>query len=93
MQATANTFEFDMGLEDSAYAKRFGHPHPGMQGIEIEGDIDWAIQKELMKRGIEQFPVSPMDFNMGSIHAVHIQPDGAIHGVADPRRAGMAKGY
>ena len=93
LQATANTFEFDMGLEDSAYAKRFGHPHPGMQGIEIEGDIDWAIQKELMRRGIEQFPVSPMDFNMGSIHAVYIQPDGAIHGVADPRRAGMAKGY
>jgi len=93
LQATANTFEHGMGLEESAWAKRFGHPHPGMYGIEIEGDIDWEIQKELSQRGIEQFPVSPMDFNMGSIHAVHLQQDGSIHGVADPRRAGSAKGY
>jgi len=93
LQGTANIFEFGMNLEQSGYAKRFGHPHPGMYGIEIEGDIDDDIQKELVARGIKLFPVSPMDFNMGSIQAVHIQADGSIHGLADPRRAGMAKGY
>jgi gamma-glutamyltranspeptidase len=93
LQATANTFEYGMTLKESVLAKRFGHPHPGMQEIEIEGDIDWEIQKELTRRGIGQFPVSPNDINMGSIHALHFQKDGTVHGVADPRRRGQAKGY
>jgi gamma-glutamyltranspeptidase/glutathione hydrolase len=93
LQATANTFEFDLSLKESVHAKRFGHPHPGMQEIEIEGDISWEIQQALAERGIGQYPVSPNDFNMGSIQAIHVQPDGTIHGVADPRRRGQAKGY
>ncbi len=93
LQATANTFEYGMSLKDSVLAKRFGHPHPGTQEIEIEGSIDWDIRQNLVKRGIDQFPVSPNDFNMGSIHALHFQDDGSVHGVADPRRRGQAKGY
>ena len=93
LQATANTFEYGMTLKESVLAKRFGHPHPGMQEIEIEGDIDWGIQKEIARRGIGQFPVSPNDINMGSIHALYFQADGTVHGVADPRRRGQAKGY
>ncbi len=93
LQATANTFEYGMTVKESVMAKRFGHPHPGMQEIEIEGDINWQVQKALAERGINQFPVSPNDFNMGSIQALHFQADGSIHGVADPRRRGQAKGY
>ena len=93
LQATANTFEYGMDLKASVQAKRFGHPHPGTESIEIEGDIDWDIQKAIAARGIEQYPVSPNDFNMGSIHAIHIQDDGTIHGVADPRRRGQARGW
>jgi gamma-glutamyltranspeptidase / glutathione hydrolase len=91
LQATANTFEYGMSLKDSALAKRFGHPHPGMQEVEIEGDIDWDIQQALTARGIGLFPVSPHDFNAGSIQALHFRPDGAIEGVADPRRRGQVK--
>ncbi len=93
LQATANTFEYGMNLKESVTAKRFGHPHPGFEEIEIEGDIDWRIQQDLVKRGVKLFPVSANDFNMGSIHAIHMPGDAKIHGVADPRRRGQAKGF
>ena len=61
--------------------------------LRLKGISMMIYKKELVARGIKLFPVSPMDFNMGSIQAVHIQADGSIHGLVDPRRAGMAKGY
>lgn len=66
---------------------------PRFEEVEIEGDIDWNVQQALVKRGVKLFPVSPNDFNMGSFHATYLPGDDTIHGVADPRRRGQAKGY
>ncbi|MCS5573489.1 MAG: hypothetical protein NZ789_11190 [Pseudomonadales bacterium] len=82
-----------MNLKESVMAKRFGHPHPGFEEIEIEGDIDWQAQQDPVKRGVKLFPVSPNDFNMGSIHATYMPGDGTIHGGAGPRSRGQAKGF
>ena len=81
-----------MSLTDTVSAPRFGHPHPGMTAIEIEGDFSEELLTGLAARGHDLYRVSPKDVNMGSIHGVRIAEDGMIEGVADPRRRGLAKG-
>ena len=91
LQGTFNVVEHGMDLKQATLAPRFGHPHPGMESTEIEGDFEEAIYPDLESRGHKLFRVSPNDVNMGSIHGVVLSADG-IEGVADPRRRGMAKG-
>ena len=92
LQGVANAVEYDMSLTETVSAPRFGHPHPGMTAIEIEGDFDEALLSALAAKGHDLFRVSPKDVNMGSIHGVRLSGDGTIEGVADPRRRGLAKG-
>lgn len=92
LQGTANIVEYGMGLKEAVNAPRFGHPHPGMTAIEIEGDFSEQLLAELAAKGHDLFRVSPKDGNMGSIHALRMLGDGAVQGVADPRRRGQAKG-
>ena len=73
-------------------APRFGHPHPGLDAAEIEGDFGDETIGALEAQGHALFPVSPRDANMGSIQAVRRLPDGRLEGVADPRRRGRALG-
>ena len=91
LQGVANVVEHDMSLVDTVMAPRFGHPHPGMDATEIEGDFSEEILAGLEARGHKLFPVTPKDINMGSIHGLKIGA-GSVEGVADPRRRGMAKG-
>ena len=92
LQVTANVADYGMSLADAVKPPRFGHPHPGLGAIEIEGDFPDSILAEVQHRGIDVFPVSPMEMNMGSAQAVLISEDGLIEGVADPRRRGKAAG-
>ena len=92
LQGAANVVEYDMSLTDAVSAPRFGHPHPGMTAIEIEGDFREEVLTALAARGHDLYRVSPKDVNMGSIHGVRLAEDGLIEGVADPRRRGLAKG-
>lgn len=63
-------------------------------GEEIEALFPYGHFRALEKRGMAVAAVSPWDIEKGSCHAVLIDRDaGVIHGVADPRRLGMAKGY
>ena len=92
LQGAANTIEYGMSLTDAVSAPRFGHPHPGMTAIEIEGDFSEEVLTALAAKGHDLYRVSPKDMNMGSIHGVRVGQDGMIEGVADPRRRGLAKG-
>ena len=92
LQMTANVADYGMSLADAVKPPRFGHPHPGLGAIEIEGDFPDRILSEVQRRGIDLFPVSPLEMNMGSAQAVLISEDGFIEGVADPRRRGKAAG-
>lgn len=92
LQGTANVVEYGMNLKETVQAPRFGHPHPGMKAIEIEGDFDEQVLQGLAAKGHDLFRVSPKDGNMGSIHALRLLGDGAVEGVADPRRRGQVKG-
>ena len=92
LQGAANAVEYGMSLTDAVSAPRFGHPHPGMTAIEIEGDFSEEQLTALAARGHDLYRVTPKDMNMGSIHGVRLSGDGVIEGVADPRRRGLAKG-
>ncbi|MDE2795459.1 MAG: gamma-glutamyltransferase [Gemmatimonadota bacterium] len=92
LQGAANFVEYGMDGEQVVAAPRFGHPHPGIDAAEIEGDFGDEAIAALAERGHALFPVSPRDANMGSIHAVRRLPDGRLDGVADPRRRGRALG-
>ena len=92
LQGAANAVEYEMSLTDAVSAPRFGHPHPGMSAIEIEGDFSEELLTALAAKGHDLYPVSPKDINMGSIHGVRLVANGLVEGVADPRRRGLAKG-
>ena len=92
LQGAASFVEYGMDGGQVVAAPRFGHPHPGIDAAEIEGDFGDEVIAALEERGHALFPVSPRDANMGSIHAVRHLPDGGLEGVADPRRRGRARG-
>ncbi len=92
LQATANVVEYEMPLAEAARAPRFGHPHPGMNAAEIEAAFPEEFLAELERRGHVLFPVSPNDVNAGCVQGVHLAANGTLHGVADPRRRGLASG-
>ena len=92
LQGAAGFVEYGMDGGQVVAAPRFGHPHPGIDAAEIEGDFGDEAIAALEEQGHSLFPVSPRDANMGSIHAVRRLPDGGLEGVADPRRRGRARG-
>ena len=92
LQGAANAVEYGMSLAETVSAPRFGHPHPGMTAIEIEGDFSEALLTALAAKGHDLYRVTPKDINMGTIHGVRLSAEGPIEGVADPRRRGLAKG-
>ncbi len=92
LQGAAGFVEYGMDGGQVVAAPRFGHPHPGIDAAEIEGDFGDEAIAALEEQGHALFPVSPRDANMGSIHAVRRLPDGGLEGVADPRRRGLARG-
>ncbi len=91
---TVNVLEYGMDLWDSVNQPLFGAPGPTYPGEEIETSFGEDLIKQIEKRGMRVMRVAPWEIHMGSCHAVVIdQEAGQLHGVADPRRLGMAKGY
>ena len=87
-QVIGNVLYKNMGLEEAVAAGRI---HWEDNRYFFEGDIDPAV-RERAKKELDQ-PVDErrkQDLFFGGVHAVEIQDDGTIVGVADPRREGVA---
>lgn len=94
LQNTVNVIEFGMDPWESVNQPLFGAPGPEYPGEEIETYFPETHLAALEGRGMEIMPVGPWEIHMGSCQAILIDREaGRIHGVADPRRLGMAKGY
>jgi gamma-glutamyltranspeptidase/glutathione hydrolase len=89
-QVLANAILYGFDLEKSVAAGRI-HWEDGT--LWLEGDIDGETRKRVREawtgRVVER---RPRDLFFGGVHAVSIEPDGTITGVADPRRDGVAIG-
>jgi gamma-glutamyltranspeptidase/glutathione hydrolase len=89
-QVLANALLYGFDLEQSVAAGRL---HWEDETLWLEGDIDGGIRKRVRDawkgRVVER---RPRDLFFGGVHAISIDPDGTITGVADPRRDGVALG-
>jgi gamma-glutamyltranspeptidase/glutathione hydrolase len=89
-QVLANAILYGFDLEQSVAAGRL---HWEDETLWLEGDIDGEVRRRVKEawngRVVER---RPRDLFFGGVHAVSIEPDGTITGVADPRRDGVALG-
>lgn len=89
-QVLANALLHGFDLEKAVAAGRI-HWEDGT--LWLEGDIDGEVRRRVREgwsgRVVER---RPRDLYFGGVHAVSIDPDGVITGVADPRRDGVALG-
>ena len=89
-QVLANALLYGFDLEKSVAAGRL---HWEDETLWLEGDIDGEVRRRVREawngRVVER---RPRDLFFGGVHAVSIEPDGVITGVADPRRDGVALG-
>lgn len=93
-QNTVNILEYGMTLDESVRQPLFGAPGPDYPGEEIENRFSEDVLRGVEGKGLELTRVAPGYLHMGSCHAVLIdRARGEIHGVADPRRLGLAAGY
>jgi gamma-glutamyltranspeptidase/glutathione hydrolase len=93
-QNTVNVLEFGMRLDESVAQPLFGAPGPSYPGEEIENRFPDKVVEGVERRGISPVRIAPGYLHLGSCHAVLIDRGaGVIHGVADPRRLGLAKGF
>ena len=89
-QVLANALLYGFDLEKSVAAGRL---HWEDETLWLEGDIDGEVRRKVRDtwtgRVVER---RPRDLYFGGVHAVSIDPDGTLTGVADPRRDGVALG-
>ena len=88
-QVFLNVVEFGMPLDDALFAKRFHHQWlPDVVLYETGG------LTEASKQSLEDLGHSLKDVKyMALVKAIHVQPDGALHGVGDNRSEDHAEGY
>ncbi|MXW70948.1 MAG: hypothetical protein F4Z74_05795 [Acidobacteria bacterium] len=93
-QVLVNIIDFGMTPGDAADAPRFFAFRGGEQVLAIESRITDEVRKGLKARGIRIQDLGPYNWHTGSMQIVWRDPDtGKLHGVTDPRRLGLAKGY
>lgn len=89
-QVLANALLYGFDLEHSVAAGRI---HWEDETLWLEGDIDGEVRRQVGEawkgRVVER---RPRDLFFGGVHAVSIDSNGTITGVADPRRDGIAAG-
>jgi gamma-glutamyltranspeptidase/glutathione hydrolase len=87
-QVLANALLYGFDLEKSVAAGRL---HWEDETLWLEGDIDADVRRKVREawkgKVVER---RPRDLFFGGVHAVSIDPDGTITGVADPRRDGVS---
>jgi gamma-glutamyltranspeptidase/glutathione hydrolase len=94
IQNTTNVLEFGMTLEKSVWQPRFGVAYQNTGAAMIEVSYPEEVLKGLTNRGMPHVPISAWEPHLGSCHAAYIEPiTGIVHGVADPRRLGVASGW
>ncbi len=92
-QNTVNVLEFGMDLWESVNQPIFGSPGPEQAGEEVEAGFSQEIIDAVERRGLPVMQIAPRYLHLGSCQAVLIdRANHVIHGVADPRRLGVARG-
>jgi gamma-glutamyltranspeptidase len=92
LQNAVNMLEFGMTPRESVAQPLFGSPSSEYPGEELESVFPEPVQYGVTKRGLAPILVAPGYLHLGCCQAALID-QGVIHGVADPRRRGMAKGW
>ena len=93
-QVLVNIIDFGMTPGEAAEAPRFFAFRGGEQVLAIESRISDEVRKGLKARGIKIEDLGPYNWHTGSMQIVWRDPDtGKLHGVTDPRRLGLAKGF
>jgi gamma-glutamyltranspeptidase/glutathione hydrolase len=88
-QVISNVVDFGMSLSDAVAAPRVHHQHLPDR-IELEpGALSGDVAAELVALGHE---LHERPAPWGDVQAVGVRPDGALEGVPDPRRGGVAVG-
>ncbi|WP_283136407.1 gamma-glutamyltransferase [Rhizohabitans arisaemae] len=93
LQNSVNILERGMDPAESVRQPMFGAARYPSRRPMVESTMGEQAITEVERRGLGITRVSPWEPEMGSFQAVHIRPDGTLHGVADPRRLGRAAGY
>jgi gamma-glutamyltranspeptidase/glutathione hydrolase len=92
-QNTVNVLEYGMDLWESVNQPIFGSPGPELAGEEVEAGFSEDIIDAVERRGLPVMRIAPRYLHLGSCQAVQIdRANHVIHGVADPRRLGVARG-
>ncbi len=93
-QVLVNIVDFGMTPADAADAPRFFAFRGGEQVLAIESRISDEVRDGLRARGIRIQDLGPYNWHTGSMQIVWRDPEtGRLHGVTDPRRLGLAKGF
>ncbi len=88
-QVFLNVVEFGMPLDDALFAKRFHHQWLPDVVLYENGGLTEASKQSLKDLGHSLKDVK----YMALVKAIHVQPDGALHGVGDNRSEDHAAGY
>ena len=88
-QVVSNVVDFGMGLAEAVCAPRVHHQHLPDRLEAEPGGLDPVTREALTAMGHE---VTEREEAWGDVQAILVGEDGALEGVADPRRGGTALG-
>lgn len=88
-QVFLNVVEFGMPLDEALFAKRFHHQWLPDVVLYENGGLTEASKQSLEDLGHSLKEVK----YMALVKAIHVQPDGELHGVGDNRSEDHAEGY
>ena len=88
-QVFLNVVEFGMPLDDALFAKRFHHQWLPDVVMYENGGLTEASKQSLKALG---HSIKDVKY-MALVKAIHVKPDGALHGVGDNRSEDHAEGY
>lgn len=92
-EVLVNIIDFGMDPLDAVDAPRFWAGRYDDVDIRIESRISDAVRNGMASRGLKIDEIGFYNWHTGSIQVVWRDEDGMLHGVTDPRRLGMVKGF
>ncbi|MFW6198908.1 MAG: gamma-glutamyltransferase [Acidobacteriota bacterium] len=93
-EVLVNLIDFGMDPLDAVDAPRFwAGRYDDDVDIRIESRISAEVREGMTSRGLKLDELGFYNWHTGSIQIVWRDEDGMLHGVTDPRRLGMAKGF
>ncbi|HWQ61619.1 MAG TPA: gamma-glutamyltransferase, partial [Negativicutes bacterium] len=88
----SNVIDFGMNVQEAIEAPRVFNRGTGA-ATDIESRLPADIRAELEKRGHKLAVKGAMDLHFGGAQGIVLKANGELHGGADPRRDGVARGY